>query len=504
MRVEARTAAATPTRREFLRAVAVAGTGSALSGCVPPAGTPARYDDGSASIPGGLSGDPETVIVVGAGWAGLTAANALSAAGVDCVVLEATDRIGGRAHTVDVGGVPTDLGCSWISEPYGNPLARYASQAGVATRNADLLPDATTFRMFDAVSDRELDGLERFVALGHAFRFFAGESRRIARHLGPDASVRDAAVRFLDREGFAGATRRRVEFGMRLLSELPENVAWDRLSLHEWVTRDLEYLGTGLGEWPVGGYGRLVAAMSDQLDVRLGYAVRSIDRRGDGVRVRVDTPDGRLAELHGSHVVVTTSLGVLKAGGVHFEPGLPAAKAAAIDRLGFGAIEKVALTFDEPFWSDAWHSHILHIAGGALFELPMWVDVARISGAPSLVVFSVGEDAERLGGLGPEGSAELALARLGGILGREVPRPAAWAVSDWQGNPYCRGGYTTILAGGTADDIDVLAAPVDGRLLFAGEATDRNRYAHADGAMRSGIREAKRLLRQPEVELTAR
>ena len=80
-------------------------------------GAHGSFDDGTDAVPPRLAGDPERVIVVGAGWAGLTVANALRNAGVDHVVLEGRDRIGGRAHTVDLGGYPVDLGCSWIHQP---------------------------------------------------------------------------------------------------------------------------------------------------------------------------------------------------------------------------------------------------------------------------------------------------------------------------------------------------------------------------------------------------
>ena len=63
----------------------------------------ASFDDGSPEIPGGIVGRVERVLVIGAGIAGLTVANALAHAAVDCVVLEARNRIGGRLYTGDLG-----------------------------------------------------------------------------------------------------------------------------------------------------------------------------------------------------------------------------------------------------------------------------------------------------------------------------------------------------------------------------------------------------------------
>src|SRR5262245_5824691 len=87
-----------------------------------------------------IEGPVERVAVIGAGIAGLSVASALTGAGVDCVVLEARDRIGGRLHTVDLLGVPVDLGGSWIHHTIGNPLTAYVDAAGVAHRPGDPLP----------------------------------------------------------------------------------------------------------------------------------------------------------------------------------------------------------------------------------------------------------------------------------------------------------------------------------------------------------------------------
>jgi monoamine oxidase len=196
-------------------------------------------------------------------------------------------------------------------------------------------------------------------------------------------------------------------------------------------------------------------------------------------------------------------LGVLKSGAIRFDPQLPGGKLAAIERVGFGWIEKIALRFDEPFWADALHTHIVHVSGHVPFRLPLWVDADRISGEPVLVAFSAGSDARRIHRLGASAVLELALARLRDILGHGVPRPRAWRVSDWQGSPYTQGGYTTTALDASPEDLDALAEPVGGRILFCGEHTHRTRYAHADGAMTTGIREAKRLLRAASVTLSA-
>src|SRR5262245_56890214 len=496
-----------PTRRELLRAAAVAGAGITFAGPLArrALAAPASYDDGSTSIPGGLVGDPERVIVVGAGWAGLTAANALRNAGIDHVVLEGRDRIGGRAYTVDLDGVAIDLGCSWIHDPIGNPMSTFADQAAIARRNADHEQDAATYRMWDARLDRELDPAEKTAALVHGVTFSFVEAAGIAAELGATASWYDGAQVYLDRHGLDGDARRQAEFVIQSLSELSENFPWTKLSLDQAVHRDLLYSG-GLGVFPVGGYERLYQAMAGPEQVRLSHHVEAIERFRDRVTVHAvvrGVSGGRRVSFHGSHVLVAVPLGVLKSRGIRFLPPLPGGKLASIRRVGFGWIEKVAMRFDEAFWADALHTHIVNISGRAPFQLPLWVDVDRISGEPALVVFSAGSDAKRIHALGARAALKLTLARLRDILGHDVPRPRAWHVTNWQGSPYTQGGYTTTALGASPDDLDALAEPVGGRILFCGEHTHRHRYAHADGAMTSGIREAKRLLRSAAVTLSA-
>jgi polyamine oxidase len=492
------------TRRELFRLAAAAGAGSLLAGPLTQelfAAEVQDYDDGNDVVPGGLEGDPERVIIVGAGWAGLTLANALRNAGVEYVLLEGRSRIGGRARTVDVGGVPIDLGCSWIHEPGGNPMARFADQSGVGRDNADIELDVATFRGYDGFDDREVTLPEKLAAFAHAVNFGDNEASSISDELGPKASVFDGTQVYLDRQGLQGNARRYAEFVIQLISESGDNYEWQRISLDYWANYEDPYSGVGQGEFPQGGYRRLIRSMAGDTEVRLRHRVHAIERHRRSVVVHC-TAGGRRRRLHGSHVVVTVPAGVLKAGSIAFEPKLPKRKRGAIRRIGFGAFEKVAMVFGEPFWSDATHTHMLFISDHAPFELPLWIDLNEISGYPGIVALNGGRAGRLLHALRPDERLALTLTRMSEILGRDIPAPVDWKTTDWQGNRFTRGAYSTILVGSSLAELDLLAEPIGGRVLFAGEAT-HHRLGYADGAMSSGIREAKRLLRRPSVTISA-
>jgi polyamine oxidase len=132
-------------------------------------------------------------------------------------------------------------------------------------------------------------------------------------------------------------------------------------------------------------------------------------------------------------------------------------------------------------------------------------------GGPVLVFFVFHSAAERLASaaadadasVGAHGWADWALGMLSAATGRPCPQPTAVAVTSWAADPWTGGAYTHIPPGAGPADVDLLGEPVGGRLLFAGEHTQSARLAYADGALTSGIREAKRLLGTSAVRITA-
>jgi monoamine oxidase len=455
--------------------------------------TAESFDDGQADIPAAVAGPVERVVVIGAGIAGLTVANALTHGGVDCVVVEARDRIGGRLHTVNLAGSMVDLGGSWIHTPVGNPMRAFADQAGVRCRSANPLPELAGF---DCGEGRRLSAAEVEANVSLQLEDFPQARGRLLAGLGPDASAADGIEAFVAGAGLAPGPARRARQGMHALVEAESADLAERQSLR-WMWNEKEYEGHYFGDVPVGGYRRVVEAMAAGLDLRLGIDVAEIACSASGVRVR--GVDG--AAEDGSHVVVAVPLGVLKRGAPRFRPALPPDRLAAIERLGFGRYEKVALRFDEPFWRAAGLPHAMIFPRDSSAPA-VWAIGLDAFGAGPVLVFQVFHSAARhVLGAAPGDAAQWALDMLAEAIGRSCPAPTAVAVTSWATDRYSGGAYTHIPPGANPADADLLGEPVGGRVLFAGEHTQSARLAYADGAMTSGIREAKRLLGRPGIRL---
>jgi monoamine oxidase len=440
-----------------------------------------------------VAGPVERVVVVGAGIAGLTVANALTHSGVECVVLEARDRIGGRLHTVDLAGSPVDLGGSWIHTPVGNPMRAFAEQVGVPCRSANPLPELAGF---DCGEGRRLSAAEIEATISMQLEAFPEALGRLRPELGPGASAADGIEAFVASAGLAPGPARRARQALYALVEAESADLAECQSLR-WMWNEIEYDGHYFGDMPDGGYRRLVETMATGVDVRLGVDVAEIAVSASGARVR--GADGTSEE--GSHVVVAVPLGVLKRGAPRFSPALPPDRLAAVERLGFGRYEKVVLRFDEPFWRAAGLPHVL-IFPRDPGDPAVWAVGQDAFGAGPVLAFQVFHSAAgHLLGATQDAAAQWALDMLAEATGGPCPAPAAVAVTSWADDPYSGGAYTHIPPGADPADVDLLGKPIGGRLLFAGEHTQSRRMAYADGAMTSGIREAKRLLSQPGVHL---
>ena len=443
-------------------------------------------DDGSPVVPGGIVGPVERVLVVGAGVAGLTVANALAHAGVRCTVLEARTRVGGRLHTADLAGSPVDLGGSWLHHPVGNPLSAVATAVGIEGRPGNPWPNVSAF---DRGTGRWQSPAEVEAGLLAQSAGFERSLGALRAELGPRASGAEGIEAYLATTGLSGDALRQARQGLRAGVEADAAAAAEDQSL-AWLWTQQEYEGDYFGNLPAGGYASVVNALAAGLDVRADWPVAHVGLTDEGVTV---TSAAGQTES-GSHVVVTVPLGVLKQRRPSFGPALPPERVAAVDRLGFGRYEKVALKFDRAFWRDAGWSHLVLFPPDPAEPVTWVFDHDAFSGFPVVVAHVLHSAAPRLTAGSAADAGRRVTDMLAEALGEPCPDPVAVAVTRWADDPYAAGAYTHVPPDAANADADLLGTPLGGRLLFAGEHTQSARLGYADGAMTSGIREAKRLL----------
>ncbi len=441
---------------------------------------------GGCSTPkleGAVPPSPEQpILVVGAGVAGLTAARALRDAGWTVIVLEARDRVGGRVHTVRLGDAVVDEGAAWIHGPEDNPISNYLDAKGIGRQPFDL--ETAHAPLYDArtgstLTDAELRALEKGLDRFESRAFFMSGATD------DDTSVRSLIERFLTKQGYAEPLRTRLQINLELMF-MPMSGPMSELSVGRMMDGTQ---GSGGDAIVNGGYVRLVDSLAEGLDVRLGATVRSVERREDGVTVRLE---GEV--VHGSHAIVTVPLGVLKSGGLVFDPPLPARKRDAIERIGFGTLEKIILSWEEPWWGTGPGDIVVMTGVGEARGAPSFLDMTASAGKPTLVGMVSGIAAEQAQASMTDAQlVEAALTSLSLGWGVPVPAPKAMRVTRWGSDPFTQGAYSFRSVGMLDGDVEALRASVDGRLLFAGEATSERQWATVHGAMLSGLREAQRI-----------
>ncbi len=423
------------------------------------------------------------VLILGAGAAGLAAARTLTHAGLDVLVIEARERVGGRVLTIPdpATPVPVELGAEFL---HGK-----ASNTVMAARDF-LLPL------------HELDD-ERFVEMRRRWKKVSDYDGRIARALG---AVFARAKRVKDVAFAEAALRSKLGASEReLVTSFVENylaAPASAVSLHALARGGAE--GPGRSMRIATGYGHLLSSLAADVSrsLRLSMtATRLRWSRGD-VRVVAAGLTGRTRELRGRSAIIAVPLGVLGApagapGHVEFEPGLGIAHAGALEGMAMGHVVKIILRFREAFWrrGDRARAAFFHAAER---PFPTFWTTMPVH-APVIVAWAGGPAADALVGLDDRRLAEVAIDALADLVGEKRVRAhelvEACFFHDWQSDPFARGAYSHVLVGGAAAP-KRLARSIDGTLFFAGEHTvEAPGTGTVDGALTSGKRAAREVVR---------
>lgn len=440
---------------------------------------------GRASDQAGMtpSQGPRKAIVIGAGISGLAAAQRLRTAGLEVLVLEARDRIGGRLHTSTAWRGPAmDLGASWIhGAGPGNPVAVLAKQLGARLTS-------TTYDNAEAYDgeggeladhhNRLLEAIQRQVATAIAER-----DRR------KEQSLKALVYDELDYQDRPVLEQRMIDFALNGTYEHEYGASADQLSA-KWFDSGEAFEGPE--HLFLDGYQLLSTHLAAGLSIKLKHEVSAVTYQGPS-GVTVQTNQG---EFSAHYVVVTLPLGVLKSGRVNFTPALPTSKRAAIEGLGVGVLNKCCLLFPQTFWNGRidWLNQLPR--QGKAGQWAEWVSFARPTGRPVLMGFNAADFGRKIESWDDTAIVQSAMGALRTMFGQGIPAPVDALVTRWAADPYARGAYSCHVVGSTPQQRDDLAQSINGRLFFAGEATERQYYQTVHGAYLSGLRAANEVLRQ--------
>ncbi|WP_417492787.1 flavin monoamine oxidase family protein [Maricaulis sp.] len=417
-------------------------------------------------------------IVIGAGVAGLACARDMVRAGLDVVVLEARTRIGGRINTSrQWRDLPVELGASRIRGAGSNPAAGAARDAGLELRRVDdrnravyeagegLLGDLALARL-ETVEDR----LRDYAASA------PGEALERACRSRPRGTLADRLSRLVGLDATGASKRQRRQFALNALVEYEYGADFERVSRCFWTGGED---ARGDDALVIGGLDRLAQSLAGGLDIRLGQRVERVSYHGSGVAVT--TAAGRESA---DVVVVTVPLGVLQAGRIRFDPGLPPAKTAAIAALGSGLLNKCLLKFDAVRWPR--NIEFFHRLADERGEWSEFANLAAYGEGAVLAGFNAGTFARELEGASDAQTGQLALEALRSMFGSGFPEPSGVQVTRWAGDENAYGSFSFPTADTRSDSRIRLLDAIDGRVFFAGEATSTNAPGTVHGALRSG------------------
>ena len=418
-----------------------------------------------------------TVVVVGAGLSGLTAARELHRRGVDVVVLEAADRVGGRSMTeTSVLGSRLDVGGQWIGHDHHRLMALGAELGATAypmhTRKLPALIEGS--RRLSLVSPTVLVAVSALAVVGVLARIPTPKRWN-------DSTI-DAWLRRVP-----GRRARRL---LEVIALISWTADLDRLSVRgmadmirhqHGLVNILSTSGGAQDSLFVEGAGTLSERIAEELGprVRTSSRVTSIVRENDGVTVKTTSGDVRAAK-------VIVSVPPPMAARISHEPTLPQWRTELEQNMHMGSVYKAIAVYERPFWREDVGGEfiVLDGPGSAVF------DTTSPDGPGHLCVLMSGPSARALDELDVAARRDAVLRPLVSQVGPEVLEPAGWHEKAWHLDENVGGGYLALPNLGTdAGFVPLPYTPV-GDLHWAGTETARDHPGYLDGAIEAGRRAA--------------
>ena len=408
------------------------------------------------------------IAIIGAGAAGLAAGRACQARGLSFVVLEAKDRVGGRAHTdATTFNTPWNRGGHWLHSADINPLTKLADELG-----------------HDYLKRQSFRNRNLHLGTGWADEAVRAECNAatdadFARSDALGAAGKDVAV--LEAYDTSGRWYRITDHVTEAISAMaPKDVS----------ALDYYRYGDTDENWPVvKGYGALVAACGAGVPVSLSTPVSEVDWSGAGVAVV--TPRGT---IKARAAIITVSTNVLASGGIKFTQSLPLALQRALAMVPTGLANKVAVQFSRDVFGLPDTSYAYLMDERAVTRRAMSLQI-RPFGQELAIAYLGGAHAVAMERAGDEEAFAEKRAALADMFGADILKYVTkMAATHWGADPHTMGAYSSALPGG-ADLRAVLRDPIEDKVFLAGEATHATWFSTVHGAWESGFHAVERAVK---------
>ncbi|XP_031802659.1 lysine-specific histone demethylase 1B isoform X3 [Sarcophilus harrisii] len=437
----------------------------------------------------------KSVIIVGAGPSGLAAARQLHNFGIKVIILEAKDRIGGRVwDDKSFKGVTVGRGAQIVNGCINNPIALMCEQLGIQMHRlgerCDLIQESG--RITDPTIDKRMDF--HFNAILDVVSEWRKDKTQL-QDVPLGEKIQEIYKAFIQESGiqFNELEEQVLQFHLSNL-EYACGSNLNQVSARSWDHNEFFAQFAGDHTLLTPGYSVIIEKLAEGLDIRLKFPVRTIDYSGDDVQVT--TIDGTVWAAQ--KVLVTVPLSLLQKGAIQFNPPLPERKTKAINSLGAGIIEKIALEFPYRFWDNKiqgadFFGHVPPCSSKrGLFAV--FYDMDPQGKYSVLMSVITGEAVASIKNLDDKQVLQQCMATLRELFKeQEIPDPVNFFVTRWNTEPWIQMAYSFVKTGGSGEAYDILAEDIQGTIFFAGEATNRHFPQTVTGAYLSGVREASKI-----------
>ena len=412
------------------------------------------------------------VVIIGAGIAGISAAKLLKGNGIDCVLLEASNAIGGRARSKKISHNQWfDLGCSYLHEGHLNPFV------GIA-KDFNFLVDIKSGNMFQAKNTKLYEAHKK--APNYILKKF------ISAELDLKIKMNSSNKGVLDQKA-SEYINLKSKFGPIFWHLLANNNAADpdQISL-----ADIQATKDG-PDYPVPrGLGNLIQSWGADIPVKLNTKVIEVTKSSDYYLIKTANETFTTKK-----VLVTVSTGILASSNIRFSPEMPDFKLEAINNLPMGVLNKIGISFESNTFDDrqaGWY---------VTFPNPTKKNDCRIgsfelcaSSSQTVTIFAGGKIGKSLEEKGVEEMYDYGLSKVQAVFGKQVVKKVENSITtSWSKDEFTLGSYSYAKPGGHHFR-EILSRPVNDEIFFAGEATSSEHYGTCHGAYLSGVRAAKQIV----------